>query len=306
MADNSGFKAVPKEQAVKEDTSVVRPKTRRGSKLKLWACILILILGTLCVCLGTIGILWAGGWLEDYVCSTVLEDSYVWEKLNCGKEEKKEPPIADEKKDEKLPEKEQTPEKKEFFEYVWYEDEYIKFQYPKGWTVETKDDKDPISYIGSDLQGVQQISIENSDMSLMITIPAGHGADEYIYDFSKPLELSVEYDVGETEGGPKTIKLKNKPLMYDLEEYDITLLGILEKFSAIGEDPHTLFIVGKKEGDTFTSYGFVMTEFDFLAYDEEGGDNPHELMVNCSLEDKVDFDKCSEFVNQFFVSVEKK
>lgn len=56
-------------------------------KVKKVACFFTFFIGLFLLCGGTIGVIWAGGWLKNFTCSVVLEDSYIWEKVGCDKEE---------------------------------------------------------------------------------------------------------------------------------------------------------------------------------------------------------------------------
>jgi serine protease Do len=47
-------------------------------------CFTLIFIALFTLCGGTIGILWAGGWIQDTTCSVVLEDSYIYEKMHCS------------------------------------------------------------------------------------------------------------------------------------------------------------------------------------------------------------------------------
>ena len=74
-----------------KEVEIDLPKQKSGNagKFKKAGCFaIIFIIFSLC-CIGSLGTLWAGGWLKEAACDIVLEDSAIWEKVNC-KQEKKE------------------------------------------------------------------------------------------------------------------------------------------------------------------------------------------------------------------------
>lgn len=57
-----------------------------GSKAKRVACFTFIFVILLVSCVAILAFLWAGGWVRKGVCSVVLEDSTISEKLECKKE----------------------------------------------------------------------------------------------------------------------------------------------------------------------------------------------------------------------------
>ncbi len=58
-----------------------------NSKLKKVTCFTLIFLVVFSLCGGVIGLFWAGGWAKDLTCSVVLEDSFIWDKMNCKTQE---------------------------------------------------------------------------------------------------------------------------------------------------------------------------------------------------------------------------
>jgi serine protease Do len=58
-----------------------------GVKAKKVACFTVLFVSIFLLCASSVAVLWAGGWMKSAVCSVVLEDSPMWEKANCTKED---------------------------------------------------------------------------------------------------------------------------------------------------------------------------------------------------------------------------
>jgi hypothetical protein len=200
-----------------------------------------------------------------------------------------------------------------FFEYIWYEDEYIKFQYPKEWNVTINTDKDPIIYNSTyenneknQAKGVQRIDIKFEDIyTLLMTIPSKnnniysfeHGWDKYTYYFNKPNEIEWSADV--MFEGPQYHELTKSPLIFVTEKYDI----LLALFSREDRD---LLLLGEEFEDKYIGHVPLIREFDFMAVDENGENIVTSIDITCPTDTKEEFDICSEFLNQFFKTVEKK
>ena len=65
-----------------------KPKKVGKSKIRKISCFTAVFTVIILLCTGSLGALWAGGWLKDFTCDLVLEDSMIWEKVNCGTEDK--------------------------------------------------------------------------------------------------------------------------------------------------------------------------------------------------------------------------
>ncbi|MBN2016245.1 trypsin-like peptidase domain-containing protein [Candidatus Dojkabacteria bacterium] len=59
-----------------------KPKTT-NAKLKKASCFGLFFIFLFLACGGTVALGWAGGWLKELTCSVVLEDSMIWDQVNC-------------------------------------------------------------------------------------------------------------------------------------------------------------------------------------------------------------------------------
>jgi serine protease Do len=60
---------------------------KRTRGVKKIVCFTVFFVFTFVICGGTIGALFAGGWAKKFICSFVMEDSFIWRKSNCIKVE---------------------------------------------------------------------------------------------------------------------------------------------------------------------------------------------------------------------------
>ncbi len=64
-----------------------KQQKKRKFNSKKFTCFLSFFVGILLLCGASLAILYAGGWLKSFTCSVVLEDSFVWNKVGCKKDE---------------------------------------------------------------------------------------------------------------------------------------------------------------------------------------------------------------------------
>lgn len=67
-----------------EKANSLKSTSTLRKNIKKISCFTVLFTGIFLTCASFFGILWAGGWIQDAVCSVVLEDSYIYEKINCS------------------------------------------------------------------------------------------------------------------------------------------------------------------------------------------------------------------------------
>jgi len=133
MQNKNNTENVHKE-VTQNNTQTNLSKDKKGKKIyssrfKLFCCIFFLVIVTLVTCIIIIAATWAGGWLKEYTCSTVLKDSYIWEKAGCKEEQSNEKSLEDIDKDN---------------EWETYKNKEIgfTFKYPNDWSVENYADPD--------------------------------------------------------------------------------------------------------------------------------------------------------------------
>lgn len=61
----------------------------KKTKIKRVACFSAFFAGIIALCAAASAFLWAGGWMKKATCSIVLEDSEIWNQLECKDKEKK-------------------------------------------------------------------------------------------------------------------------------------------------------------------------------------------------------------------------
>jgi len=201
-----------------------------------------------------------------------------------------------------------------YYDYAWYEDEYIKFKYPQGWDVEVKNENDPLAVSGvyTETKGVQQIIISNEYNELKLSTPLdstnfGHGLETWKYE-SDSETINFRHDVVIDQRDIFDYEIKTVPKLYEITEYG---LGIFYAKVEIDQQVTPVLLIGEysKDKETLTSYSpyYIRSDgFDFMATSQ---DTAEPVDVSIELESDIEvpvaFERCTEFVNEFFSSVEK-
>ena len=192
----------------------------------------------------------------------------------------------------------------QYWDYEWYEDDYIKFQYPKGAEIEVVNDKNKGDwYKGYDSSGVYHINIMISeDINFWVGLRLGRGIGVTTYDLSKPFEIVSAPDVILETTDIKTTNLDVEPQIYTTEVYNVSLIYIEETLESDKAIKQYIF-QGELMNSVFSGSDIWEYNFDFLAVDEVNG--LHTLDIDCDVTTSKSFSQCTEFVNQFFVTVEE-
>lgn len=69
------------------EVDVSKKKKSLGGRAKKAACFTAVFTTIFLSCIAALVFLYAGGWVKNAVCSVVLEDSVIWEKMKCGEDE---------------------------------------------------------------------------------------------------------------------------------------------------------------------------------------------------------------------------
>ena len=196
----------------------------------------------------------------------------------------------------------------QYFEYVWYEDDYIRFMYPRGWEVTVDDGQ--IEAEGSFLDGVASITLVSSEQEYRVdfTLDAG-GGDEcsYIYDSNLPLMLNQHcIELGDSTGGDREVALASEPQRLDIEEYGLVFLCFSEVDNCLA---------GTEESGIWSSDGGWVeptVPFDFLGgtgvwhdVDMDEWDDYFIISPSCPVSSDEEAYKCLEFIEVFFETVER-
>jgi hypothetical protein len=217
-------------------------------------------------------------------------------------------------------------ENEDLLEYVWYEDEYIKFQYPKGWEAEVESG-DLIDFMTNKKfgEGVNNITITSSSGTEFainnVTQPIG-GEIFFRYKEETPDRVySFEY-------GSDPVKeciLKNQPIIkgyidnngsenfllifinglidYSKSDANCEYLGGMKRWSVLdsGIFPASFF-------DGYYSTGSNLRENDIVGLKNQK--NVESLSIQCTQIDgcsltRQEVDEYAEFVNRFYQTVER-
>jgi len=225
----------------------------------------------------------------------------------------------------------QQPQDKEI-SYVWYEDDYVKFQYPKGWDVtiltheSPKAELDKKVYINQieNYSGVYSIKITNNDdFSFEIYRDGETGRPYKIYDQNNPNQIEFYEEFAMCSA---VLELSKKPVLLNIEEYDIMFLGIAQ--STILEHTMTpvssmfaceeinipqkdaVYVGRDNDEGNFRSFENVLSEeVDLPCL----GSVPNEpqfrsqfgFRLSCPAGDDDKFTECFEFLKTFFDSSEE-
>jgi hypothetical protein len=187
-----------------------------------------------------------------------------------------------------------------FFNYVWYEDDYVKFQYPEGAQIEvTVPDEAKSAQVN---KGLATLEIELNDGSyLELDSFPGGGEGSWTIDInSKKLYM----DILGNETPPQNIE--SEIFISYVESLDRYLIVFEAPF--LSEDIRQITSPVTAEGNGVYE-GLIGSGDMFVELDVEGINsymiNGFWLDVNCNSENQESVDKCAEFVNTFFESVER-
>jgi hypothetical protein len=131
-----------------------------------------------------------GGEEENETKTVYLED------VNSNGEDEPESSNSNKPSNRNDPEK-TTVKLSEDIEYVWYEDDYIKFKYPKGWSADVKSGKFVDPDQESDFDGLRGIMLTNEQDEIALSISglfgAGLGGGGFQYKLNEPKKIYFDY-----------------------------------------------------------------------------------------------------------------
>lgn len=217
-----------------------------------------------------------------------------------------------------IPETGDVVHKGEYFEYIEYEDEYVRFEYPKGWKVNVKSGK-ITTPMDNGFDGVYSINIggENGWGLSLVQAEGGFGIESTSVYNSK--NNTIEYQ-DYTENTSHKYELSNLVFIKNIERLGVIniypqntykdwwtsevsqtseVVVASETEKGIYELMHFLpsgeIIGGEWDLKTEKMRGQLGTSRDSLFYE-----------LNClDVVSEKDADKCAEFINRFFDSADR-
>jgi len=194
--------------------------------------------------------------------------------------------------------------------YTWYEDDYIKFQYPKGKSVTVESGNIVDSSINTNFTGVKSIEIEDV---IFLSLHYQGGVDKINYDTDTPLEVSFIDDTNNTY----SLDLIQKPWLQELSNR-LNVMGIPESNTQQGDIGLYLtrsgYFVEKGKGTSYSGTNPVqdLEDFSFLGgtgtlvgFNAENATTV-SATIRCTLNTKKDFEFCHKAIDKILLTAQRK
>jgi hypothetical protein len=200
-------------------------------------------------------------------------------------------------------------EARAYYDYVWYEDDYVKFEYPKGWEVEW-------STLGG-FDSFSRLNVSDGHSSLTLDKWCGHfGLDRwFLYDQEESKKFYILPSMEETN-------LYKEPFISKLNfKNDIFLFvfGYKSFEDSRFEDIHSstnVYLAHQMDDGTYEIWEPYLNLDIFnceadpysseIALKYGKGNHGVRVEMDCAVGNENDANQCAEFINRFFESVGSK
>lgn len=180
--------------------------------------------------------------------------------------------------------------------FVWYEDEFVKFQYPEGWEVNLELG-DPDRY-----RGVEKLTLRKDSVEVTLTDPKTDmnysPKYEYHYTNEEPLEIR------EMKGW----KIADTALVFDKVPLFIDIFSRLSILAPIGAGD--IYFLVPESGNSVSEYHGLKNRMDFRSpyafrYYNNGTKNA-EYSITVESDGKTDLSPIAPLISQFLSSLVDK
>lgn len=197
-----------------------------------------------------------------------------------------------------------------YFDYVWYEGEYVKFRYPKGWEVDVESGHIEVTNADSGestlFEGIKSIYVSDGSNSIFLSDSLYNGTELYggiQYSTKDPMNLRyIEPGLDEVE------PIKSKPIIRDINSVGISLLMF---DYALDKDQEQLGLMISKKSNEGIYSGQSVLGWTYASqvlgddWDFAGKSSSDDVIhIVCDVKTDNDADKCAEFTDKFFETIE--